>query len=278
MLAYLNDQYLPQDEIVISPDDRGFLFADGLYEVIRSYQGRLFQVQAHVDRLNYGARSLRLKVTDFGYLIEVAQELIRRNELDREDAIIYIQVTRGAAPRLHRFPPEDTPLTVYAVAMPFERRKKDQEEGVSVIFVPDQRWARCDIKSVGLLPNVLANQRARDFGAYEAVFVRDGFVMEGTHTSVFAVIDGEVLTPPRTNYILGGITRLVVLDLCEKLSIPYRERSISEPEAHRADELMVIGTTTEITPVVQVNGEKLGSGQPGPLTRRLQEAFFDRIS
>ena len=273
MLSYYNGKYLPKEEVAISPDDRGFLFADALYEVIRSYSGRLFQLQAHIERMNYGARELRFNVTDFSYLGNVAEQLIRRNNLIEGDALIYIQVTRGIAPRLHVFPSDETPLTVYATARSFTPDLDQLENGVNVIFVPDQRWSRTDIKSVGLLPNVLAKQRAVENNAAEAIFVRDGAVTEGTHSNFFAVIDGMVLTRPRTNYILGGITRQVVLDLCNQLSIPYQERSIFEAEARQADELFIAGTTVEVTPVVQIEGQNLGDGKPGPVVRKLQEAF-----
>lgn len=275
MLSYFNGKYLPKEEIAVSPDDRGFIFADGLYEVMRSYKGRLFQAQAHIDRLAYGAREIRFNATDFNYLIGVAEELIRRNDLNKGDALVYIQVTRGVAPRLHQFPPPETPLTVYATAKPFEPKSREQEKGVSVIFVPDLRWARTDIKSIGLLPNVLAKQQAVESGAAEAVFIRDGSVTEGTRSNVFAVIEGTVITRPRTNYILSGITRKVVLELCTSLDIPFQERALFEAEARGADELFLAGTTVEITPIVRIDGNMVGSGKPGPVTKRLQEAFFN---
>lgn len=273
MLSYFNGKYLEKDEIRISPDDRGFLFADGLYEVARSYSGKLFRMKDHVDRLNYGAREIRFPVTDFGYLEEVAEELIKRNNLVEGDAIVYIQVTRGAYPRFHRFPPACTPLTIYATVSPFEPKTEELEKGVRVIFVPDLRWARTDIKSVGLLPNVLAQNQAVESGASEAVFLRDGSVTEGTHSNFFAVIDGTVTTRPRTNYILSGITRQVILELCQKLSIPYQERSIPEEQALTADELFIAGTTVEITPVIRVGENKIADGKPGATTKQLQEAF-----
>lgn len=273
MFCYFNGEYLPREDVAISPDDRGFLFADALYEVMRSYDGRLFQAEEHIERLNYGARELRFDVTDFRYLRGVANDLIARNDLKVGDALIYIQITRGVAPRLHRFPPPGTPLTVYVAIRSFEPRADELRDGIAIVFVPDQRWARTDIKSVGLLPNVLANQQAHDCGAQEAVFIRDGVVMEGTHSNVFAVIAGKVISPPRTNYILGGITRKVVLHLCGKLGVPFRERPLFESEARQADEMMISGTTVEITPVVKIDGVNVGSGEPGPITRRLQEAF-----
>jgi len=277
MIAYFNGRFLREADIHISPEDRGFLFADALYEVVRSYEGRLFEAQAHWDRLSYGAKALRFNRTQFTELQDVAETLIRENGLTRGDATVYVQVTRGQAHRSHAFPPPETPLTIYASARPFSP-KSCALDGVSVILVSDQRWARCDIKTVGLTANILAYQQALDHGAYEALFVRDGAVLEGTHTNLFTVVDGTVVTPPRTNYILGGITRQAVLDLCKELSIPAVESPVFESRLLEADEIMVVGTTTEITPVLRVNGQKLRSGAPGEITRRLWKAFQDKVA
>jgi D-alanine transaminase len=273
MQVYFNGKYLPKEEVCISPDDRGFLFADSIYEVMRSYQGRIFEIEAHIERLNYGARQLRFQMTDFGFLQEVCANLLRANELLRREAVLYIQVTRGVAPRLHRFPSPDTSLTIYAEAKPFTPDRNAMRHGINVILLPDQRWARCDIKATGLTANVLAHQQALDQDAQEAVFIRDGAVIEGTHSSVLAVFGGCVITPPLTNYMLGSITRRVVLDLCRQLNIPIREKTILEEEFFQADEAMIAGTTTEITPIVKIGGRSLGRGEPGPITRRLQTAF-----
>ncbi|MBI5593190.1 MAG: aminotransferase class IV [Deltaproteobacteria bacterium] len=277
MIGYLNGQYLPQENIVISPEDRGFLFADGIYDVIRSYNGKLFRAKAHLDRLSYGAGALQFNQTDFGYLEPVCERLIQDNRLYRGDAVIYMQVTRGVAPRSHAFPPIETPLTVYATARPFQPHQQEAETGIRVILVPDQRWARCDVKTIGLLANTLAHQRARTSLAAEGLFVRDGAVMEGTHSNVMAVFDGKVITPPRTNYMLAGITREFVLRLCGELSVPFLETPLYESDIRNADELMIVGTTVEVTPVIAVNGENIGSGEPGPLTRKLQMAFHRSV-
>jgi D-alanine transaminase len=273
MLAYLNGQYLPKEEIFISPDDRGFLFADGLYEVIRSYNGVLFQTKAHLERLNHGAQALRFKTVDFHYLAEAAEKLIRENELLEGDATVYIQVTRGAGPRTHYFPHPETPLTVYMAACSFTPHQEDLEKGIHIILVSDQRWARCDIKTIGLTANVLANQRAQEHNAREAVFVRDGVLLEGTHSNFMAVLNGILVTYPKSNYILSGITRQVVLDLCAQLNIPCREAPVYETDLEKAEELMMAGTTLEVTPVVRVQGHSFGSGMPGPVTRQLQKAL-----
>ena len=192
MIGYLNGQFLPQEQIFISPEDRGFLFADGIYEVIRSYGGRLFRAKAHLDRLSHGARALQFNHIDFSYIEPVCERLIQENGLTQGDAVIYMQVTRGVAPRSHAFPPIETPLTVYATAKPFQPHRQESQVGISVILIPDQRWARCDIKTIGLLANTLAHQRARKSHATEGLFVRDGVVMEGTHSNVMAVFNGVV--------------------------------------------------------------------------------------
>jgi D-alanine transaminase len=277
MVVYLNGEYIAEEEARISPDDRGFLFSDGIYEVIRSYDGILFEPSAHLARLRYGAKALRFHETGFDSLPHVANELIKRNGLQSGDATVYIQVTRGAAPRTHRFPPTDTPLTVYLSAGPFNPHHSDQERGIRAILVPDQRWARCDIKSTALLPNVLANQQAVDAGAFEALFVRDGVLMEGSHSNVAAVVKGEVITPPLTNYILGGITRGVVLELCRKHGIPHREHLLLSSEIPEMEEIMIVGTTVEVTPVRQIVNADFQNREPGPLTRKLQELFRERV-
>lgn len=271
MISYFNSHFLPKEEIRISPDDRGFLFGDGVYEVIRAYGGKLFQADAHLTRLEHSLREIRIAGIDVAHLGDIANELLERNALG--DATIYIQVTRGVAPRKHSFPDTETSPTVYLTAAPLAASSQKAEAGVKIIFVPDIRWARCDIKSITLLPNVLANQQAKENGAEEAVFVRDGTITEGTHSNFCAVIDGALVTHPKSDRILAGVTRQVVLDLCRELSIPVREIPIREEELPRADELMLLGTTTEVMPIVQVDERKIGDGNPGPVTRRLLAAL-----
>lgn len=273
MIAYFNGKFIPKEKISISPDDRGFLFADGAYEVICSYNGKLFKVEEHFKRLKRSLSELHMAVPSMSSLGDIAKELIDRNELSTVRAMIYIQITRGAAPRKHVFPDKDTPLTVYATASPFQPLYHEREKGIIIITLPDIRWGRCDIKSVSLLPNVLACQQAKERGATEAVFIRDGIITEGSHTSVCVVFDGRLVTHPANNHILGGITRKVVLDLCVELDIPFAESSVFEKELKNADELMVLGTTYEILPVIQVNDWKVGDGKPGPITRELQHAY-----
>jgi D-alanine transaminase len=275
-IAYFNGRYLPKDEVHLSPEDRGFLFGDGVYEVIRSYEGKLFALQAHLARMRFGLCELGIAGADVDELGEVAAELIRRNTLGQGDATVYLQVTRGAAPRTHFFPDPPVPPTVYAQAGRFTP-KGDPATGIAVITVPDIRWARCDIKTVQLLPNCLANQRARAAGAQEALFVRDGVVLEGSHSSLFFVFGEEVRTAPKNNYILPSITRDVVLMSCRAAGIPAREVPVFQHELPRITEAFLAGTTVEVMPIVRIDGAPVGDGRPGPVTRRLQELFRERV-
>jgi D-alanine transaminase len=274
--VYFNGKYLPKDEVRISPDDRGFVFGDGVYEVIRSFGGNLFAVDAHLARMRWGVCELAINGADVDQLGDVAAELIRRNNFTSGDATVYLQVTRGAAPRAHAFPDPAVPPTVYAQAGRFTP-KGDPAKGIVTITVPDIRWARCDIKTVQILPNCLANQRARASGAQEALFVRDGVVLEGSHSSVFFVFGEEVRTAPKTNYILPSITRDVVLELCRESGIPARESPVFAHELPRATEAFLAGTTMEVMPIVRIDGMAVVGGEPGPVTRRLQERFRSRL-
>ena len=277
MIVFFNGQFRPKDEVRISPDDRGFLFADGVYEVVRVYRGRPFLMDEHLRRLRYSLGELQIDLPQIEALDEVARELIRRNGLAQDEATIYIQVTRGVAARKHAFPSEPPPPTLYVAASPFSPRPETWQAGVAVILVPDVRWARCDIKSLALLPNVLASQAAAEQGAREALFVREGLIAEGAHTNVCAVLDGVLFTHPATHQILAGITRGLVLELCAALGLAYREQAVGVEALGAADEVIIVGTTTEITPVIEVDGRSVGDGRPGPITRRLQGAFRARV-
>jgi D-alanine transaminase len=277
MIAYLNGNYPDKNQIAVSPDDRGFLFADGIYEVVRIYSGRMFEMAAHLSRLTYGARELRFSPSEFGYLSAVGEHLIEKNRLEDSDALLYIQITRGVAPRRHCFPSPDVDLTVFAAVSAFQPDLEPAETGINVVTIPDQRWTRCDIKTVGLTANVMANQRAMENNAMEAIFVRDGVMVECSHSNLFAVREGRVITHPKTNLILGGITRRVVLDLCRRQSIRVEEQPILESHLDRMDEIFLTATTSEVTPVVRINGDPVNTGRPGPVTRKLQEAFSARV-
>ncbi|MFC1975837.1 D-amino-acid transaminase [Chloroflexota bacterium] len=273
MIIYFNGQFMLKNEVKVSPDDRGFLFADGAYEVIRAYHGNLFKIDRHIERMARSLRELRIKGPEHEIFKDVAEQLIQNNDLLDGEALVYLQVTRGAAPRRHAFPGSDTPPTVYAYASPFQPFPEKLTHGVRIILVPDIRWTRCDIKSVSLLPNVLAHQQAKENGVDEAIFIRDGAITEGTHTNFGAVFDGQLITYPKSHYILAGITREVVLNLCRELNIPIKEFPILVDDLKKADEAMLLSTTSEVTPVVQVDDWPVGNGKPGPITTTLQRAF-----
>jgi D-alanine transaminase len=277
MIVYLNGKFLEKEKALISVEDRAFLFSDGVYEVIRCYEGRPFRLEEHLRRLDESVRAVRIDLSDSRPIGEVTKRLIAENGLTRGDALIYIEITRGSAPRLHTFPPPGTKPTVYVGATEFHPKHDQMENGISVILVPDIRWTRCDVKSVGLLPNVLMAQRALDEGVDDAIFVRDGVAIEGTASNVFGVLGGVVVTHPKTNLTLAGVTRDVVLELCIKLGFSTREAPILESQLSQAQELFVTSTTMEITPVVKVDGRAVGGGRPGPITRRIQKEFRELV-
>ena len=272
--VYLNGEYLSRDRATISVDDRGFLLSDGLYEVTPAYRGRLFRMDRHMARLKCGLAALRIDY-DVEDLKEVHNRLLVKNDLTDEDvATVYVQITRGAAPRTHHFPPTGTPLTVYACSQAFRRPDQERwEQGYSAITVPDRRWARVDIKTIGLLPNVLAQQAAVDAGAADVLLVKDGVALEGSHNNVFSVFDGVVTTHPRTHEILHGTGREFVLELAQGLGMAVEERSVFLEEMRSADEIFFTGTTTEVRPTVTLDGQPVGDGTVGPVAKSLYEAF-----
>ena len=276
MLAYFNGKFIDEEKISLSPYERGFLFADGVYEVVRYYDSHFFQTEAHLARMANGLNELRIQSPDLSQFPEIIEHLIKKNNLQGSDALAYIQVTRGAFnPRRHFFPPEDTTPTVLIMASKFKSHNEEIQNGVKVLRQPDLRWLRCDIKSIALLPNVLARQNAMDIGAAEAIFVRDGYITEGTHTNVCGIKDDVLYTQPLSNLILPGITRQVVLnEICPQIGLPVKENPIAEKNIGKMDEMLLVGTTVEVTPIVRVDDTEIGNGKPGPWTRKIQELFF----
>ena len=273
MLVYYNGRYLQKSEVAISPDDRGFLFADGIYDVVRVYRGKSFKCAEHLQRMAHGLRELKITGCDPSTLESVANCVLKENSLEHSDAKVYIQITRGAAPRTHKFPPAGTPPTVYLETTSFSSPIELQEKGIAAIIVPDQRWGRCDIKTVCLLANTLASQQAAEAGAYEAIFRRDAVLQEGTHSSILFVKDNFLIAPPLTVFMLPSVTRSVVLSLAHEESIRTTIEPCLERELWAFQELLMLGTGSEIIPITTVNGRKIGSGIPGPITRKLQRAF-----
>jgi len=273
---YLNGNLIPKNEASISPEDRGFNFADGIYEVIKYYDGKPFRYQDHIDRLTRSLSEVHIEFNEIELLEIVFQSLLKKNGLANQEAGIYLQITRGSQTRIHRFPENITP-TVYATAFPFASKLDQLKNGVKVITTEDIRWLRCDIKSVSLLPNVLAAQKAYEQGAVEAIFIRSGMVTEGSHSSFMAVKNGVVYTHPDSNLILPGITKKVIFEICREHNIPIVEQGVAASELAGMDEMMIVGTGSEVSPVIQIDDQMVGNGQPGQVTRFIQEKFFGMV-
>ncbi|MBX7118653.1 MAG: D-amino acid aminotransferase [Gemmatimonadaceae bacterium] len=277
--VYLNGRHLPKEQALIPVEDRGFIFGDGIYEVVRVVEGRIFAWDAHAARMANGLAGLRIDATgaDSATLRAACERLIADNGLAGGEATVYLQVSRGAAPRTHHFPPAGTPTTVYAAASPFKVNPALRTQGARAITQPDIRWARCDLKTVNLLGPVLARQAAVEQGAYEALLHRDGMLTEGAATNAFFVLDGVLRTYPLSHYILPGITRQVIMDVLGAIGIGCDERPVPLVDLPRVSEVFVCGTTTDVTPVVAVDGRAVGAGTPGPVTLRIKEAFEQRL-
>ena len=279
MLVYLNGQYSPVREATISALDRGFVFGDGVYEVWRVVRGQMFEAERHQVRLERGLSELRIarpKEASLDGITAIGERLLRENGLSGAEATLYVEITRGTAPRTHYFPAPDTPPTLLAIASAFTPSEA-RFTGTRVITQPDVRWLRCDLKTIQLLPNVLARQAATEAAASEAIFVRDGVITEGTHTTVFAVIDGVLRTHPANHLVLPGVTRDVVLGLARDAGLAVRQAAIRLDELPNATELFLSGTTTDITPVIRADDRVIGNGVPGPIARALLERLLDRM-
>jgi D-alanine transaminase len=274
--VYLNGTFLPKEKASLSPDDRGFIFADGVYEVIKYYNGKPFRYDNHLERLERSFKETQIGFEDLTGLEAIFFRLLEENNLKGVHAGIYIQITRGANKRVHHFPVGIQP-TIYAFAFSLPSFTENLEKGIKVITHEDIRWLRCDIKSVALLPNTMLYNQAVEAGAGECILIRGGNVTEATHSSVLAVKNGTVITQPLSNLILPGITRKVILEICVENNIPVEERVFSETELFEMDELIIAGTGSEITPVIQVNDTPVGNKKPGEITRFLQRKFFEMV-
>jgi D-alanine transaminase len=278
MRIFLNGRIVPAESATVPITDRGLLFGDGIYEVTRTAGGEFIELQRHLRRLTRNLRELRIEVPEarLTELVDASRTLVQENTPEG-DGLVYWQVTRGVAPRVHQFPPPGTVPTIFAsvtsVALPHAARAR----GAVAITTSDIRWARCDIKTVNLLPNVLAKQRAVEAGADEAIFVRDGIVTEGASSNVFAMLDGELRTHPASQYILGGITRDITLELAHELGLAVRTEAFLIDDLYRADELLFTSTYNDVMPIVRVDGRAIGNGRPGPVAQQLYAAFTDRI-
>ncbi len=267
-IVYLNGEFLPPDRAKVSVFDRGFIFGDGVYEVIPVFGGRLFRLPHHLARLEASLAAIRLHNP---YTTQEWSAIFRRlmAENGTGDQSIYLQITRGVAPRDHAFPPDTTP-TVFAYAQPLKYPSAEQlAQGVAAITTGDIRWQRCDIKAIALLANALLRQQAIDHGAVEAILVRDGLVTEGAASNIFVVNGDCLVTPPKGPYILPGITRDLVVEIARAKKIACDEKPVNVEDLHAADEVWLTSSTKEVLPITRIDGRAVGNGKPGPMHARL---------
>ena len=275
--VYLNGEFLPRSQAKLDLEDRGAVFADGVYEVTRYYDGTPFLMAEHIARLQRSLSLIRIEEPrEVAMLGAISDELLARNRM--KDAIVYWQITRGSAPRKHAFPTgiKPTMFVITYSALKFDPTASPVNK--TAILHEDLRWHQCSIKSLMLLPNVMAKQKAEEAGAYEAILHRGDIITEGTATSVMIVRKGELWTHPANTLILGSITRAVILDLARKIGIPVREETYTVSHLLSADEAFICGTTSHVTPIVNVDGKTIGSGEMGPVSRRLHDALVAHIS
>jgi D-alanine transaminase len=275
-IAYVNGRYLPHRTAAVHIEDRGYQFADGVYEVVPVQRGRLIDEDLHLDRLEFSLGELAIATPmERRALKLVLREVLRRNGIDR--GIVYMQVTRGVAPRDHKFPVMARPALVITAKRLKPPPAKYLEEGVGVITLPDLRWKRCDIKTIALLPNVLGKQRAAEEGAYEAWQIDpDGNVTEGTSTNAWIVTkDRKIVTRPLGHEILPGVTRRALLELLQKTDLTLAERSFALSEAREASEAFLTSSSVFLLPITRIDGEPVGDGMPGAFSKRLRQLYLD---
>jgi D-alanine transaminase len=277
-LAYVNGRYVPHAQAMVHIEDRGYQFADGVYEVVPVIDGVLVDEEPHLDRLGYSLQELRIAWPVSRPVLKlILRELMTKNGLQR--GLVYFQVTRGVAPRDHKFPTgikSALVVTTKRMPAPSEAMLRD---GIAVSSQPDLRWTRRDIKSISLLPNILAKQAATEAKAFEAWLVGpDGTVTEGSSTNAWIVKDGAVITYPKGHDILGGITRLSLLELAAKTGVKLVERSFTLKEALAADEAFLTSSSAFILPVTTIDGQKVGTGKPGPVTQQLRQIYVENVA
>jgi D-alanine transaminase len=276
-IVYLNGQYVPREQAVISPDDRGFLFGDSVYEVLRWYGGYFFDMEGHLNRLRRSLNETRIAWKEVDSFPQIAEELIHKNDLGSDCTLVYMQVTRGAAPRNHTFPDPSVPPTVYASVRRQSMDTLQWERGIAVAPTTDPRWNRCDIKSTALLANILPYQEAHDKGFAEVCFIRDGFVTEGAHSNIFFVRGDTVFTHPESNRILSGITRKNVISIASENGIKLVEEAVSADMIPYMNEAFITNTSGEVVPVIRIGDQAIGDGTPGSLTRTIHRLFRERV-
>ncbi|MGW8036088.1 D-amino-acid transaminase [Staphylococcus xylosus] len=268
----INEKLVDEQDANVPYNDRGYVFGDGIYEYIRVYGNNVFTAKEHFERLLRSAKEIGLELKyNVDELTELVQELLSTNGI--VNGGVYIQVTRGAAPRDHAFPTPSVEANIMAFTKSYDRPYKLLEEGINAITTEDIRWLRCDIKSLNLLGNVLAKEYATKYNAQEAIQHRGDIVTEGSSSNVYAIKNGEIYTHPVNNYILNGITRMVIKSVAEEKDIPFNEEVFTLDFLKNADEIIVSSTSIEVMPVVKLNGENVGDGEVGSITKSLQEGF-----
>lgn len=271
-IILVNKELLEEKDVFISRNDRGYQFGDGVYEVIKIYNGEMFTSKEHIERLYESARKIQLTIPyKDDELTGMLKELMMINKL--KDGHIYLQITRGVAERIHQFPENDTEAVLTAYTKEMDRPLEKQSKGIKVTLVEDERWFKCDIKSLNLLANVLAKQEATVKGSYEAILHRGETVTEGSASNVFGIKDGILYTHPATNRILHGITRKVVLEIADLNGLVIKEEAMTVEELLQMDELFLTSTTSEIMPITQVDEQLINEGEVGRWTKGLQREF-----
>ena len=271
-----NDRIVADEEVVVDKEDRGYQFGDGVYEVVKVYNGQLFTMEEHVDRFYASAEKIKITIPyTKDKLYTLLHQLVEANEI--ETGHIYFQITRGACPRNHIFPDCDVQPVITGNAKENPRPLANQENGVKATFVEDIRWLRCDIKSLNLLGAVLAKQEAHEKGCYEAILHRGETVTEGSSSNIYGVKDGVLYTHPADNLILNGITRQVILKCAEEIGMPVKEEAFTKEQLLAMDEVIVSSTTSEVTPIIDIDGQVISGGKPGEWTRKLQAQFNTKI-
>lgn len=272
--AYLNGEFLPLTEVKISAMDRGFLFGDGIYEVIPVYAGKLFRLTQHLERLRYSLNSIKLSITQTDFEIKTILEKLLIQ--DANEQAVYLQITRGpAATRDFYFPAQIQP-TFFAYAMPVTIPNYETlATGFKVVTVPDIRWQHCDVKAITLLANVLMREQAKTLGGSEAILINGNEAVEGSSSNLFIVSAGKIITPPLNTKILGGITRDLILELAQKNQIPYEERPILKAELFSADEIWLTSSTKEIWPIINCDDQIIADGKPGKLWQQMIRLYQD---
>ena len=276
-LGFIDGRIVDLKELVVAMEDRGYQFGDGVYEYTKVYNGKCFSLKPHIDRLYRSLRELRIPaVFTFAEMEEIHNRLIAESGI--ENGGIYLQITRGWAPRAHAFPDTVVPGLTMTIR-PSSINAAQWDTGVGVVAVPDERWLRCDIKSLNLLGNILAKQKAKEAGCYEAIMIRDNMVTEGSSSNFVIVKDGVLWTYPTGNLILKGVTRTRVLEeIVPANGLSVLEKAFTLDFAKKADEAFLTGTTTEIMPIVTIDGQPVADGKVGPITQKIQKGYKDAIA